>query len=68
MEAGGNYKTCKNCGHSIIELKGVWAHRSVKIEQVRVNPLSISNPEKVTDSCLVDQCKCHNPEPSLVDE
>ena len=68
MEAGGNDKKCKNCDHNIFELKGGWAHRGGRREQVRINVQMIPNPENVIDSCPVDGCNCRNPEPNLVDK
>lgn len=68
MKAGGNDKKCKNCGHDIFPLEGSWVHRGGRRAQVRINPQTIPNPENVSNSCPVDGCECHNPEPNLVDK
>ena len=47
---------CKNCGHDIIGPTKGWEH--LKHSEKRRGPL-----DQISNCCIVDGCKCCNPEP-----
>ena len=52
---------CKNCGHDIVKLAKAWAH--LKHSEMQHGLLDHSKDGKTTSCCIVDGCKCCNPEP-----
>ncbi len=60
--SGAGLGKCKNCGHDITKLAKAWAHR--KDSEMQQGPKIDQSKLGVTSNCcIVDGCKCCNPEP-----